>query len=108
VPLVPHSDELGALACAMAGTTRVLWTGVALPTLLRPLTFTIGIQAPASQLQSRRRLLPALRTRRSTVNPNTQSGHIHARIRSGGVHAQNVYRLTRSDDSHRQRVPILT
>jgi hypothetical protein len=31
VPLVPHSDELGALACAMAGTTRVLsdWCGLA-------------------------------------------------------------------------------
>jgi hypothetical protein len=107
VPLVPHSDELGALARATAGTTRALRTGVALPTLLRPLTFTIGIQAPASQLQSRRRL-PALRTRRSAVNPNTQGDSTHARVRSEGVHAQNVCRLTSSDDSHRQRAAILT
>jgi hypothetical protein len=106
VPLVPHSDELGALACAMTGTTRVLsdWCGLA--HLLRPLTFTIDVRAPAPQLQPRRRL-PALRTRRSTVNPSTQGDDTHARIRSGGAHAQNVCRLTRTDDSHRQRVSIL-
>ena len=107
MPLVPHSDELGALACAMAGTTRVLsdWCGLA--HLLRPLTFTIDVRAPAPRLQPRRRL-PALRTRRSTVDPNTQDDGTHARFRSGGAHAQNVCRLARSDDFHRQRESILT
>jgi hypothetical protein len=86
---------------------RPFRAGLALPTLLRPLTFIVGIPAPAPQLQPRRRL-PLLRTRRNGVNSNTQSGTTHARFRSGGARAQNVCCLVRSDDSHRQRASILT
>jgi len=94
VPLVPHSDELGALACAMAGTTRALadWCGLA-------------HSAPTSDVQCRRPGTGAtapttasatlLRTRRSTVILDTQSATTQARVRGQGVHARNVYCLDR-------------
>jgi len=82
-------------------------TGLALPTLLRPLTLLVGTRAPAPRLQPRRRLT-LLHTRQSRVNPNTQSGNTSARTRSAGVHARNACRLANTDDSRRQRRTILT
>jgi hypothetical protein len=72
VPLIPHSDELGALARALAGTTRALadWFGLAhsAPTsdvhCRHPGT---GATAPAAASATLRH------TRRCKVNPNTQS-----------------------------------
>jgi len=106
VPLVPHSDELGALACATAGATRALsdWCGLA-------------HSAPTSDVQCRRSSAGAaapatasatlLRTRRSMANLNTQSATTQARIRDQGAHARNVCCLDGSDDSHRRRASIL-
>jgi hypothetical protein len=107
VPLIPHSDELGALARALTGTTRVLsdWCGLAhsAPTSDVPCRHSgTGAAAPATASAT------IARTRRSKVNPNTQSDTTHARFRSEGMRAQNVCCLVRSDDSHRQRASILT
>jgi hypothetical protein len=41
-------------------------------------------------------------------HPNTQDGNTRAQFKSEGENAQNVCCPTRSDDSHRQRVSILT
>jgi len=108
VPPVPHSDELGALACATALTTGALadWCGLAhsAPTSdvhdRYPVT---GAAAPAAASAT-----SAPHEAKARVNPNTQSGNTHTRIRSEGMRAQNVCCLARTSDSHRWRVSILT
>jgi hypothetical protein len=66
VPLVPHSDELGALACALARATRAfLGTGLALPT-----------SAPTSDVLCRRPSTGAATpaTASATIAPH-EAGH---------------------------------
>jgi len=104
---MPHSDELGALARALTGTTRVLsdWFGLAhsAPTsdVLCRHSGT-GAAAPATASAT---IVPHEAEQGEPEHPER---HDHARFKSGGVRAQNVCCLVRSDDSHRQRASILT
>jgi hypothetical protein len=84
VPLVPHSDELGALASATAMATSALagWCGLA-------------HSAPTSDVHDRHPVTGAAAPATASAttapheakhgDPDTQDGNTHARIRSEGA-----------------------
>ena len=108
MPLVPHSDELGALARAPAGTIRALagWFGLA------HFAPTSDVHGSASE-HRRRGSSHCVGYQCSArggarCNPNTQGDSTLARFRDEDLYTLNVYHLVSSDDSHRQRASTLT